>query len=96
LCDLFGIFKQEFPLHLKSLGDAVVRNDAGEIAIVSHTLKGMLSNLAVATASASASRLEKLARAGDTASFADAFAAFERDVQGLLPEMETYVAEARP
>jgi len=95
LCDLLSIFKKEFPVYLKSLENAVVRKDVAEIASVSHTLKGMLSNLAVAKASASAARLEQLARAGETISLRDAFAEFERDVHGLLPEMESCMAEAR-
>lgn len=96
LCDLLSIFKEEFPGYIKSLEDAVVRKDAADVASVSHTLKGMLSNLALAKASASAARLEQLARTGETASLPDAFAAFEQEVHGLLPEMESYMAEARP
>jgi HPt (histidine-containing phosphotransfer) domain-containing protein len=95
LCELLSIFKEEFPGYLKSLENAVVRNNLPDIANISHTLKGMLSNLAVAKASASAARLERLARAGDTASLRDALAAFEQDVHGLVPEMESYMAEAR-
>jgi HPt (histidine-containing phosphotransfer) domain-containing protein len=95
LCDLLSIFKEEFPGYIKSLEEAVFRKDAADVAGISHTLKGMLSNLAVAKASASAARLERLAQAAETASFPDAFAAFERDVRGLLPEMESYMAEAR-
>jgi CheY-like chemotaxis protein/HPt (histidine-containing phosphotransfer) domain-containing protein len=96
LCDLLSIFKEEFPGYIKSLEGAVVRKDVADVASISHTLKGMLSNLAVAKASASAARLEQLARARETASLLDAFAAFEQEVHGLLPEMETYMAEARP
>ena len=96
LLELISIFKEEFPGYVKSLEQAVVWKNLAEIASVSHTLKGMLSNLAVAKASASAARLEQLARAGDTASLRDAFAAFQRDVHGLLPEIESYMAEARP
>ena len=70
-------------------------NDAVQAAGVSHTLKGMLANLAVTKAAASASRLERLARAGEISSLGDALAAFEKEVQGLLPEMESYLAEAR-
>lgn len=95
LWDLLSIFKEEFPRYVKSLEKAVAGMDTAEVASVSHTLKGMLLNLAVANASASAARLEELARAGETASLRDAFAAFERDVHGLLPEMESYMAEAR-
>ena len=96
LCDLLSIFKREFPDQLTSLQTAVAGNDAALAARVSHTLKGMLANLAVTRAAASASRLERLARAGENSSLGDALAAFEKDVQGLLPEMESYMAEARP
>jgi HPt (histidine-containing phosphotransfer) domain-containing protein len=96
LCDLLAIFKEEFPRYVKSLEEAVVRMNVADIVIVAHTLKGMLSNLAVARASASAARLEQLARAGHTVSLRDAFADFERDVHGLVAEMESCLAEARP
>jgi len=96
LCDLLSIFKDEFPGHIKSLEDAVDRKDAAEVAGVSHTLKGMLSNLAVPKAASSAARLEHLARAGETASFREVFASFEQDVHRLLLEMESYMVEARP
>lgn len=95
LCDLLTIFKQEFPTHLKSLEQAVARKDAADTASVSHTLKGMLANLSVTRAAASVARLEQLARAGETAALSDAFAAFAQDVQGLLPVMESYMAEVR-
>lgn len=95
LFDLLSIFKEEFPAYLESLGQAVTRRDAAEIASVSHTLKGMLSNLAVSRAAISIARIEQLARAGEIASLPDAFAAFQIDVQALLPEMENYMPEAR-
>jgi HPt (histidine-containing phosphotransfer) domain-containing protein len=95
LCELLTIFKEEFPGYRKALEDAVASNNTSEVASVSHTIKGMLSNLAVPKAAASAAHLEHLGRAGDSALLRDALAAFERDVQGLLPEMESYMAEAR-
>ncbi len=96
LRDLLSIFKREFPDHLTSLQNAVAGNDAVQAARISHTLKGMLANLAVTKAAASASRLERLARAGEISSLGDALATFEKEVAGLLPEMESYMAEARP
>jgi HPt (histidine-containing phosphotransfer) domain-containing protein len=95
LCDLLTIFKHEFPGHLKALENAVARKDPAETASVSHTLKGMLANLSVTKAAASAARLEQIARAGETASFAEAFAVLAQDVHGLLPAMERCIAEAR-
>jgi len=96
LCELLSIFKREFPDQLASLQKAVAGNDAAQAARISHMLKGMLANLAVTKAADSASRLERLARAGEIASLGDALAGFEKEVQGLLPEMESYMAGARP
>jgi HPt (histidine-containing phosphotransfer) domain-containing protein len=64
-----------------------------QIATVSHTLKGMLSNLAVTRAAKGAAQLEDLAHSGESISVRKALAAFEMEVQGLLPEMEAYTAE---
>jgi HPt (histidine-containing phosphotransfer) domain-containing protein len=96
LCELLSIFKREFPDHLHALRNAVAGNDSAQAACISHTLKGMLANLAVAKAAASASRLERLARAGEISALGDALARFEKEVEGLLPEMDSYRAEARP
>ena len=63
LLDLFAIFKDEFPRHLQALRDAVSRDDMKQAATVSHTLKGMLSNLAVTRAARGAGQLEELALA---------------------------------
>jgi HPt (histidine-containing phosphotransfer) domain-containing protein len=63
---------------------------------VCHTLRGILSNLAVNRAAAAAGYLEQLAREGAKAALPEAFAAFENEVHGLLPEMETYIVEAEP
>ena len=96
LRDLISIFAKEFPRHLVALQEAVAREDANQVASVSHTLKGMLSNLAVTKAAASAGHLEQQARSGKQSSFKEALAAFEQEVHGLLPEMETYMAEVEP
>src|SRR5260370_22020247 len=96
LRELLSIFKREFPDHLRALQNAVAGNDAVQAAGVSHTLKGMLANLAVTKAAASASRLERLALAGEISSLGDALAALEKERQGLLPVMEGYGAQAAP
>jgi two-component system, sensor histidine kinase and response regulator len=93
LVDLFNIFKEEFPRHLQALHDAVALHDMNQTATVSHTLKGMLLNLAVTRAAKAAGQLEQLAHEGAKASVLQAFTAFEMEVQGLLPEMEIYKAE---
>jgi HPt (histidine-containing phosphotransfer) domain-containing protein len=93
LLDLFAIFKDDFPRRLQALQDAVSHDDMKQIAMVSHTLKGMLLNLAVTRAAKGAAQLEELAHPGENSSVRKALAAFEMEVRGLLPEMEAYTTE---
>jgi HPt (histidine-containing phosphotransfer) domain-containing protein len=93
LLDLMAIFKEDFPRHIRELTDVIAARDLKKLGIVSHTLKGMLANLAVTRAATAAAKLEQLAHGGATESeIADAFHAFQREVQGLVLEMEAYMA----
>jgi len=47
LCELIGIFKEEFPRLLRSLQQCVVCGDMKNVVATSHALKGMLSGLSV-------------------------------------------------
>ena len=96
LLDLMSIFKEDFPRHVRELTDVIAARDLKKMAIVSHTLKGMLANLAVTRAAGAAAKLEQLGRENATGpEIADALRAFQREVQGLLPEMEAYMAEVQ-
>jgi HPt (histidine-containing phosphotransfer) domain-containing protein len=96
LLDLMSIFKEDFPRHVRELADVIAARDLKKIAIVSHTLKGMLANLAVTRAAGAAGKLEQLAREGAAEpEIGDALRAFKREVQGLLPEMDAYMAEVQ-
>ena len=96
LLDLMSIFKEDFPRHVRELSDVIAAHDLKKISVVSHTLKGMLANLAVSRAAAAAGKLEQLGRSDATGpEIADALRAFQREVHGLLPEMEAYMAEVQ-
>jgi HPt (histidine-containing phosphotransfer) domain-containing protein len=98
LLDLMSIFKEDFPRHIHELSDVIAAHDLKKISVVSHTLKGMLANLAVTRAAAAAAKLEQLARDGGPeieTEIGDAFRTFQREVQGLLPEMEAYMTEVQ-
>ena len=97
LRDLVNIFKEDFPKLLEGLQEAIAQADMTRTRIASHTLKGMLANLAVTRAAAAAGRVEELASGGGGAgaSIQEALAAFEVEVRGLLTEMETYVTEVQ-
>ncbi len=96
LLDLMSIFKEDFPRHVRELTDVVATRDYKKIAVVGHTLKGMLANLAVTRAAAAAAKLEQLGRDnGGEPEIAAALGALQREVQSLLPEMEAYMAEVQ-
>ena len=93
LRDLLSIFIEEFPRHVLALREAVDKSDVQHVRLVSHTLKGMLSNLAIMKAASCAGQLEQFARDDKQSSLKEALAAFDSAVAGLLPEIETYLAE---
>jgi two-component system, sensor histidine kinase and response regulator len=93
--ELLLIFVDEFPSKLANLRDALAREDLPQVAITSHALKGMLSNLAVSKAASSAAKLEQSARSGQKASVHEAFGAFQQDTEGLVPEVQAQIEEAR-
>jgi PAS domain S-box-containing protein len=95
LRDLLLIFKEDFPRHFHALQEAVSRGDSAQVSAVSHTLKGMLSNLSATRAAACAAALEHIGRAKDTASLAKALVAFEHETLCLIPEMDTYLLEVQ-
>jgi HPt (histidine-containing phosphotransfer) domain-containing protein len=93
LLDLISIFKEDFPRHQRELAEVVAAHDLKKMAIVSHTLKGMLANLAVTRAASGAAKLEQLARdSGTQLEIAEVFRTYQHEVQNLLPEMEAYMA----
>jgi HPt (histidine-containing phosphotransfer) domain-containing protein len=95
LRDLLGIFMEDFPLRLRTLQHAVAAHDLKRASSESHALKGMLANLAVTRAAAAAAHLEIVAHAGVQSLVDQALTAFQCEVQGLLPEMETYLSGGR-
>jgi HPt (histidine-containing phosphotransfer) domain-containing protein len=96
LCELIGIFKEEFPRLLRSLQQFVVCEDMKNVETTSHALKGMLSGLSVARAAVTAARLEQMAREGETTGLTDALTLLENEVVDLLPEFDAYTEEVKP
>jgi CheY-like chemotaxis protein len=95
LQDLVGIFKEDFPRYCASLKEAVGRKEFKLVQFIAHTLRGMLSNMAAARTAALVGRLEEVARGGEQSGLIEVFALFEKEVSGLMPELETYLEEAR-
>jgi two-component system, sensor histidine kinase and response regulator len=95
LNELISVFAEEFPLKIRELKEALAKEDLSQVAIASHTLKGMLANVSVEGAASKAANLEQIARTGQGALLNQAFAAFEEEAQGILPELQAFVVEAR-
>jgi HPt (histidine-containing phosphotransfer) domain-containing protein len=91
--DLLSIFKEEFPQHHRALQEAVQNLDAARVAAEAHTLKGMLSNLAIHEAAGAASRLENIGRSGETEKLGAALGTFDKIVEEVLAQLESYMAE---
>jgi len=91
--DLFLIFKEEFPIHLRALRDAVDSMDGKKVAAEAHAMKGMLSNLAASSAAGAAARLEQLGRNQEVSEFQEACASFEILSKELLLHLDTCMAE---
>jgi HPt (histidine-containing phosphotransfer) domain-containing protein len=95
LCELIGIFKEDFPGLLQSLQQSVAREDMKNVEATSHALKGMLSGLSVTQAATTASRLEEMGREGKTSGLTDALRLLEIEVAQLLAELDAYAEEAK-
>jgi two-component system, sensor histidine kinase and response regulator len=95
LRDLLNIFKEDFPRTVRSLEAAVAGGDSKETAMLSHRLKGMLSNLGGSRAAAAAARLEEMASAGQKEQLKEALDALQGEAAQLLPELEAYMTEVR-
>jgi HPt (histidine-containing phosphotransfer) domain-containing protein len=91
--ELLLIFKEEFPIHLRALRDAVDSMDGKKVATEAHTMKGMLSNLAAGSAASAAARLEQLGRNQEVSEFQEACVSFENLGKELLLELDTCMAE---
>ena len=95
LCELIGIFKEDFPRILKSLQQAVACEDIKNVEVTSHALKGMLSGLSITRAATMASRIERMASAGEKSGLTDALTLLECEVATLLPELNAYAEEKK-
>jgi len=92
LRELLTIFKEDYPRTFRSLEAAVAACDLKSCAALSHTLKGMLSNLGGIRAAAAAARLENLAAtSAENESLKDALSILQRETVSLLPELDAYL-----
>ncbi len=86
---LAGLFRAECPKFLSKIEKAVVDRDTKALETAAHTFKGSLSNLSAIAASEAARQLEMAARQGDLEKAQELYAALEREIARLEPELIT-------
>jgi PAS domain S-box-containing protein len=91
--DLLEIFKEEFPLRLEELREAVNCTDLKRVASASHALKGMMANLAANRAATLAGELEQIANGTQSGHLENLLAEFAREAATLLPMLESCLLE---
>ncbi|MGA9356434.1 MAG: response regulator [Terriglobales bacterium] len=82
------IFLQESPKLLRRLQAAVSAGDAGEVMRAAHSLKGESSYLSASGVFQAARVLEEMGRRQELSGAAETLAVLERDMAGLLLELE--------
>jgi HPt (histidine-containing phosphotransfer) domain-containing protein len=95
LRELLAIFKRDYPRRLHSLREAIAGAEMKEVEAVSHSLKGMFSNLAMDRAAAVAAHLEQMSRNRARVGLEDALALLEQEVADVLPVLDACVEGAR-
>jgi len=93
LRELVAIFMVEFPRLLNTLRENIARRDLKQVESTSHALKGMLAGLSAKRAAATAARLERMGRNGDLSCLTDMASVLEREVEELLPELDSSIME---
>jgi len=91
LQELLTIFKQDYPLQLLSLREAILRAEMKQVQASSHTLRGMFSNLAMARAAEAAASLERMGHNEEQTGLKDALAFLEQELADLMPVVDCYL-----
>jgi signal transduction histidine kinase/CheY-like chemotaxis protein/HPt (histidine-containing phosphotransfer) domain-containing protein len=78
------IFKDEAATHMAKLRDALAADNAGEVEILAHTIKGMAANLGGTRAKNEAMRMELAARKLDLSKAHSVYPQLDREITALI------------
>jgi PAS domain S-box-containing protein len=95
LRELLQIFRADSATSLMKVREALALKDLAEVSRAAHTLKGMLKNLSMNAAAEVAAALETAARNGARAEAETLLERLDRSLAGIMPEVETHLAEVR-
>jgi two-component system sensor histidine kinase/response regulator len=92
LRELLEIFRQDGRANLEKARSQMAQGDLSELSRTAHTLKGMLKNLAMGSAAKTAAALEKAAGDAQTEQSQELLGQLEKELAGILPEVEAQLA----
>ena len=95
LRELLEMFRDDSQTTLGRAREALAREDLAEMSRAAHTLKGMLKNLSMNATAEIAAAVESAARNGSRGEAEALFKGLERSLAGVMPEVETHLAEVR-
>jgi PAS domain S-box-containing protein len=94
LCEMAGVFLDEYPLLLVTMQDALSHGNAQTLTYAVHTLKGSVANFAATNVFEACLKLEKIARQGNLVQAKTALAELEAELARLAPLLTTLKMEA--
>ncbi len=96
LRELLTIFRQDVDVNLQKSRAAIEKHDLEALSRAAHTIKGMLKNLSMGTAADSATALEYAARENLMEKSEELLHRLSKELQEILPAVESQLTEARP
>lgn len=93
LCEMAGVFLEEYPMLLVTMQDALSHGNAQTLTFAVHTLKGSVANFAATNAFEAALKLEKIARQGNLPQAKAALAELEAELARLVPVLNSLKME---
>src|SRR6266478_3209024 len=92
LCEVIGLFLDDYPHSLQKLREAVNAGDHSSVEQHAHSLKGSVSIFGAQEAVEAAFALEKQGRSGDLTAAPDSLNRLEQALASLRPELEAIQA----
>ena len=88
LCEVIGLFLDDYPHSLEKIRDAVNNGDPSGVEQHAHSLKGSVSIFGAKESLDAAFSLEKQGRSGDLTAAPDGLKRLEQALASLKPELE--------
>jgi len=96
LRELLVMFREDVRMNLEKSRTALGKGDYEGLSRAGHTMKGMLRNLSMGTAAETAAALEQVSRENLQVESRELLERLAKELDGILPEVEAQLAEAKP